>query len=728
MRRVTRSESPTGVRSAFAAGVSTHDRAILVVDDARRTAEAVRRALRKAGYRTVHHAFTDSEALVLAAQVRPAVVLVDLGLPDGRGTAFAAELKRGPEPRPQIIGLADLSESEAIAAADGEVLDDYLTDPSDLDALLASVRTAVILHLLDADRLDRLTELLVLEELGRLLGENAHLDSVLESVVQQLIRLSSIDFAAIRLLERDQPVWAMRESPVPSPSGYGDQAAADAAVRALMRRSLLAFPRNVEAVPVVGSAAVVGSLGRRLGLEILIRLPLVVRQRRTGVLVIGRRLDAPYTRRELAWLRHVAGQVAAMIERDCLLKEARGRAERLEWLQDLLQLITTSLDVEQILDDAVATAGRALGADEAQIWLRDHAEPTLQLVRPATPEAPPESLFPDSLLGRIVKAGRPFQTADLPRYPGGGGTSPSAPPGFRSWLGVPFPDTEGPTGVLAVRNRAQRRFTEDEIRLLQTLANGVAIALRGIRLHDHASRADVQLRAAAGLTTMGRLTSTIVHELMQPMTAVTAMLELLVEDEQLSPDGQARAEQMQRALHRVIQTSSHLRRLARRTEADTEEVDLLRVLEDSLALVEHEFRLRNITIIRRYDPNLPTVTGNADELERVFVNLLVNARDAMEGVEGAVTLTAEVLTDDDGPRIAVRVEDQGAGMSEEARARLFEPLFTTKGRDQGIGLGLYICQRTVRGLRGTITVESSEGQGTRFSVLFPANRAAPGES
>ena len=221
---------------------------------------------------------------------------------------------------------------------------------------------------------------------------------------------------------------------------------------------------------------------------------------------------------------------------------------------------------------------------------------------------------------------------------------------------------------------------------------------------------------------MGMLASSIVHQTSQPISAVTAMLEVLVNEESLSSSGLALAERIQRRLDRMQHTAVRLRRFARRTGGGAGKVHLPQVLEEALTMVDHDFRISNIELVRRYQPDLPAARGDSGALEHVFLNLLTNARDAMAGRAGTLTITAESHKVAGGRRsVAVRIQDQGPGIPEDVHPHIFEPLFTTK--ESGQGLGLSICQRIVDRHGGTISVET-DSNGTCFSVILPAWESA----
>ena len=533
-------------------------------------ADRLRLLLHRGGYADVQLAATGAEAIELAARSGPSLVLLGPELADAAGLELAAELKRGPRPRPRVIGLKGPNGIDWAAGERGGAVDDCVAWPLDPDVLLAQVRATRQLRALDIDRLDRFNELLVLEELGQALQDGSPLEDNLERGTRQLLRLSGVDLAAIQLEGRDRVVWTLRETP----SSAGDRsatAATDADIRTLIcgGRQAEFSPFDPETVSTSTMGGDARGVARRLALETLVRVPLIAGRQSIGLLVVGRRDHGAYTPRQVARLRHVAGQLTAMIEHARLIED-----------------------------------------------------------------------------------------------------------------------------VGAARKQAEE--------------------------------ADRQVQDAASLTTVGRMASSIVHQLTQPLTAVTAMLELLGEEKRLSPDGQELVQRMQRSLTRMEQTASHVLRFARRAGAVMGDVDVRAILDEALGLVEHDFRLADIEVERHYRADLPTVHGDADELGHLFLNLLTNARDAMHDRSGRVIITTELVSSGDGPeQVAVSVRDQGLGIPEHLKARVFEPRFTTKARGQGTGLGLGICERIVRRHGGSIEVESAEGAGACFRVLLPAGAPAP---
>jgi signal transduction histidine kinase len=164
--------------------------------------------------------------------------------------------------------------------------------------------------------------------------------------------------------------------------------------------------------------------------------------------------------------------------------------------------------------------------------------------------------------------------------------------------------------------------------------------------------------------------------------------------------------------HRLV---SDLRDFASPGAGRRGEVYLRRGLESTLQLVRHALRQARVEVRVEMDGDLPVLTGDARAINQVFLNLLKNAAEALEGRGGVVTVSAFV----DGAWVVVRVRDDGPGVAPELHTKLFEPFYSTKEAGRGTGLGLSISRRIVNDHGGSIEVESAPGQGTTFSVRLP---------
>jgi signal transduction histidine kinase/CheY-like chemotaxis protein len=273
-------------------------------------------------------------------------------------------------------------------------------------------------------------------------------------------------------------------------------------------------------------------------------------------------------------------------------------------------------------------------------------------------------------------------------------------------------------------------------------ARGTAVRMIASMLDVSESRAiEAKLIQAERLASMGTLAAGVAHEINNPLTYVMAnvgfvseRLTKLVADPTRGPEtaaGSDRLDELIAALSeaqegaiRVRQIVRDLKIFSRSSEEHHDAVDVKRLLESSLTMVWNEIRHR-AHVTRDFGP-VPLVEASESRLGQVFLNLLINAAQAIqEGNASANEIGIATATDGSG-RAIVTISDTGAGISAEVIERIFDPFFTTKPIGVGTGLGLFICHGIVKGLGGELTVESVLGRGARFRVtLPPAQKLAP---
>ena len=149
------------------------------------------------------------------------------------------------------------------------------------------------------------------------------------------------------------------------------------------------------------------------------------------------------------------------------------------------------------------------------------------------------------------------------------------------------------------------------------------------------------------------------------------------------------------------------------------DLDVCRGIETTLHLINHNLRDAEITVELELDPALPTIEGNAGALNQVFLNLLKNAAEALDGRRGTISVCARR----EGAAILVEVRDDGPGIDPEHLPALFEPFYSTKGAGRGTGLGLSMSRRIIIEHGGSIDVSSSPGEGATFRIRLPIGRS-----
>jgi two-component system cell cycle sensor histidine kinase/response regulator CckA len=254
------------------------------------------------------------------------------------------------------------------------------------------------------------------------------------------------------------------------------------------------------------------------------------------------------------------------------------------------------------------------------------------------------------------------------------------------------------------------------VNLLEDKAlNGVVANFRDITERKHI---EGQLMAADRMVSIGTMAAGVAHEINNPLAYVVANLSLLADA--LGTSGTEATDLLAAAREgadRVRQIVRNLKTFSRADESVQGDIDIHRVLDSVASLSWNEIRHR-ARLVKDYGQALPPVGGNEGRLGQVFLNLVVNAAQAMpEGEAGKNEI--RLLTRYDGDRVIVEVRDTGAGIKAEHLDHLFDPFFTTKPVGVGTGLGLFICKNIVTSLGGSITVQSQIGRGTVFTVCLP---------
>jgi signal transduction histidine kinase len=229
-------------------------------------------------------------------------------------------------------------------------------------------------------------------------------------------------------------------------------------------------------------------------------------------------------------------------------------------------------------------------------------------------------------------------------------------------------------------------------------------------------RLEEQLQQREKLSSIGLLAAGVAHEINTPLTGVSSYTQMLLGMLADTDPKHALLQKIRRQTDRATGIVNNLLNFSR-TGGVTEftEVDLNRVLDDTLQLLEPQFRQSRIELAREYADAPPRVHGNAGKLQQVFTNLLLNARDAIPD-GGRIILRTRA---DNRDTITVEVADTGIGIAPENVARIYDPFFTTKGIGRGTGLGLAVSYGIVQEHSGHISVESAPARGTTFRITLP---------
>jgi signal transduction histidine kinase len=263
-------------------------------------------------------------------------------------------------------------------------------------------------------------------------------------------------------------------------------------------------------------------------------------------------------------------------------------------------------------------------------------------------------------------------------------------------------------------------FLKEERTLLDNVARQVAMIVEQREAEEQRAMLEGQLRHADRLATIGQLAAGVAHELNEPLGNILGFAQLVQQESGLS--GQTRKD-----VDTIVAASLHAREIvnklklfARQSPPQKTQLDLNELIEKGLVFVESRCAKAGIEIVRSLADGLPAITADHGQIHQVLVNLVVNAVQAMP--QGGRLIIATRTEDDS---VFMTVEDTGVGMSEEVRRQIFVPFFTTKDINKGTGLGLAVVDGIVNAHSGHISVESREGEGSRFVIRLPIGELSP---
>jgi two-component system NtrC family sensor kinase len=248
------------------------------------------------------------------------------------------------------------------------------------------------------------------------------------------------------------------------------------------------------------------------------------------------------------------------------------------------------------------------------------------------------------------------------------------------------------------------------------------------RLVDERTKALIQ---SESLAAVGRLAAGVAHELNNPLASVMSTLEYqldhLKENEELRDDLAFSLGELRRARDIV----KSLLDASRQKEETKELVDIHTPIEDALKVLYNQYKNKKITIVRTFNAEHSLIRGNTPRLCQVFINIIKNAIDAIGEKNGHITIeTANegLPPQNNGPAgapggmVVCKITDDGEGIDKKDLRDIFKPFFTTKSQGKGIGLGLFIVHEIVKDHKGSIHVESNEGGGAIFTLIFPSHQ------
>jgi signal transduction histidine kinase len=284
-------------------------------------------------------------------------------------------------------------------------------------------------------------------------------------------------------------------------------------------------------------------------------------------------------------------------------------------------------------------------------------------------------------------------------------------------------------GVMALgTKKSGRDFTAEDRDILSTLARTEAIAISNARLFEELLKTQAQAAQREKMAVIGTLAAGINHEICNPLSIVRGQCEMFLLNlrdgfyNQLSSEELLRisSEIMQKVIKETDRATGITKKLSGFAKPsrhfEFEEVFIEHELEEVLGLIGHDMKLNNITVEKEFSEDFPSILADRKQIQEVLFNIIRNAAQAIQKADGRIVVAG---TRQNGCAV-VTLSDNGCGIPENDRAHIFSPFYTTKAANQGTGLGLFIVKQVVKRNEGEISVESTEGVGTKFTLRFSA--------
>jgi len=403
------------------------------------------------------------------------------------------------------------------------------------------------------------------------------------------------------------------------------------------------------------------------------------RDRTVAVLGLGKTVDGDYLSSEdLDLLSTIAGYMAIAIENARLYQSLEQKAMQIERLKDFSENIVESLSIGVLTVDLNG---------EIESW-NPQLEELLEIPRAEALHRKFAEVLPGDLATEMVS-----RATD-----------------------------DHPSGIHKFRmNTKSGRHLVINASIAPLLDKEGAHLGRLILLDDITQRVrhEDQMIQTEKLTSLGLLAAGVAHEVNTPLAVISNYIQMLAKQIPQDDPRQKTIDRIVKQTFRASEIVNNLLNFSRTGGGDPVEVDLNSILEETLTLVQHPLKTAQVSVVRNYSPKLPPVLGSTTRLQQVFLNLFMNARDAMPA--GGML---EVRTAAHNGSVEVEVMDTGMGIPPEHLHRIFDPFFTTKITGKGTGLGLSVSYGIIKEHSAKVDVRSTPGKGTSFRLEFPVVRKA----
>jgi two-component system NtrC family sensor kinase len=519
---------------------------------------------------------------------------------------------------------------------------------------------------------DRLDYRRTLIEFGGALTNEVRLDPMLSSVMDRVSQTLLVDRIAVFVEDTEQPgqlrlarSMGLRTSE-PLDLSFLEQSRPELASGALFFES----PRTAEV-----SESVRHTLEQ---LDLNYFVPCRIREHTVAVLGLGKTVDGDFlSSDDVELVTTIGGYVAVALDNAQLYSSLEQKALEIARLKDFSENIVESLNIGVLAVDLTGIV---------ESW-NTRMEQLFGVTRQEAVGRRLDSLLPAELATEIVARG----------------------------------DEEQVTGIYKQRLQHQGKSLTMNVSITPLVSKAGERIGRLLLFDDvtQRERMEEQMTQTEKLTSLGLLAAGVAHEVNTPLAVISNYIQMLAKQMPEEDPRHSIIEKIVKQTFRASEIVNNLLNFSRTGAAELANVDVNKVVEETLSLVAHPLKTSQIQVVKNLGNSLPSVRGSANKLQQVFLNLFLNARDAMPS--GGML---EIKTAAHNGSVEIEIVDTGAGIPREHIHKIFDPFFTTKASGRGTGLGLSVSYGIIKEHAGKIDVRSTPGKGTSFHVEFPAVRKA----
>jgi len=451
-------------------------------------------------------------------------------------------------------------------------------------------------------------------------------------------------------------------------------------------------------------------------------VPLEVQGEVRGVInVDSDRVDA-FSADDQELLQELGLQAAKVIHNTWLYEQLRLKVRLIELLSSVSRTINSTLNLDEALRAITREGCELMRARMCSLMLLDETREWLDLrASHGADDAyinKPRLGVGESLLGVVVRRKKALQVANVQADSRYQNVELARRENLVSLLSVPLVFAGQTIGALSVYTARPYNFSNEEIRILSALAELSAIAIEKARLYERIVDVEEQLRQNEKLSALGLLAAEVAHEIRNPLTVMKLLYHSLNLKFEAKDPRAKDAQIIESKIEHLNKIVEQILDFARTTEPKLAPVNLNDLVDELGLLVRHKLSNQGIKLVRDLQTDLPLVSGDAPQLEQAFLNLMLNAAEAMADGGTLSIRSRAVRARDKSEQVMVEFKDTGGGMTAEQQQRAFKTILATT-KAKGSGLGLAIVGRIIETHHGQIRIRSRVGHGTAIQILLP---------